>query len=214
MSDTHVQGNECLVDVLENHSVEKLAAEVQTGCRCGNCTLVLCEDGLEVLCVLRCDIFLHPVWNRSLAVAEKGLLELLVTAVIKESQRSSSRCGVVDHFGYEAVVISEIELVADTDLSRRINDYVPKSLLAVELSEEENFDVGSCLLLVSLKTGWEYLCVVEDECVSLTEIFDDVLEELMLDFSCLLVEDHEFALISPSRRLCCDPVGRKSKLEL
>ena len=33
MSDTHVKGDECFVYVLENHSVEELAAEVEAGGR-------------------------------------------------------------------------------------------------------------------------------------------------------------------------------------
>ena len=97
-------------------------------------TFVLCEYGLEILGVFWCDIFLDPVRNRSLSESEKSLFEVFIASVIKETERASSRGSVIDDLGYEAFILSEIELVADTDFSGRIYDDIPESLLAVELS--------------------------------------------------------------------------------
>ena len=66
------------------------------------------------------------------------------------------------------------------------------------------FDISTGLLFVSIKSCWEYLCVVEDECVTLSEVFNNILEEFVLDFTSVLMKNHKFALVSPSRRLCCN----------
>ena len=73
------------------------------------------------------------------------------------------RGGVVDHFGYQQVVVAEVELVADADLAGRIDQYVPQAQLAVEFAQQEDFDFGARFLLVAVQTGGENLRVVEDE---------------------------------------------------
>ena len=53
LADAHVFCDERLVDVLENHSVEQLAAEMRTRGRDGDSPFMLREDGLVILVVLR-----------------------------------------------------------------------------------------------------------------------------------------------------------------
>ena len=84
------KGYECFVDVLEDHAVEHLTAEVKTCCGSGNGTFVLCEDCLEILFILFCHLFLYPIWNRSLTESEEGLLEVFVASVIEETKCSSA----------------------------------------------------------------------------------------------------------------------------
>ena len=66
-----MEGDERLVDILENHSVEEFAAEMETCCRCRNGTFVLCEDSLEILSVLRSHFLLYPIRDRSLSEGEE-----------------------------------------------------------------------------------------------------------------------------------------------
>ena len=87
--DSHVEGDECLVYILENHSVEELAAKVEAGCRSRNRAFMRSKDSLEVLLVFFCHGFLHPVRNRGFAKAEQCLFEVIITAIIKEAQSAS-----------------------------------------------------------------------------------------------------------------------------
>ena len=90
VSDSHVKGYERFVYVLEDHSVEELAAEVESCSRSGDSSFVLGEYRLEILGVFSCHFLLYPVWDRGLSEAEQGLLEIFVAAVIEETEGSSS----------------------------------------------------------------------------------------------------------------------------
>ena len=56
--------------------------------------------------------------------------------------------GVVDHLAPDLPVV-EVDLVADPDLPRRVDDHVPDPLLLVELPEEEDLDLRVGLLLAA-----------------------------------------------------------------
>ena len=197
VADAHVHGDEGLLDVVEDHPVEQLAAEMEAGRRGGHGSLVLGEDGLELLGVLGRRGLLDPLRHRGLAQREERGLELLVRSVIEEAQRAAAGGRVVDHLGHHALVLSEIQFVADPDLAGGIHDHVPEALLLVEFAQQEHHDVGARLLLLAGKLGREDLGVVEDEPVTLAEIVDDVLELPVVDLAGVLVEDHQFAFVAP-----------------
>ena len=55
---------------------------METCCRSGNGSFMLCEYCLEVLCVFRCNLLLYPIRNRGLSEFEKGFLEFFIASVI------------------------------------------------------------------------------------------------------------------------------------
>ena len=196
ITDTHVLSYECLVYVLESHHVKELPAEMKSCGRCRNRPLVLGENGLEINLVLRSCLLFHPLRDRYVAEAEQSLLEVLVLSVIKETQSPSPGSSVVDNFSHETV-LSEIQLISDSDFSCRLHNHIPKSLLLVELPEKEYLDISSGLLLLSEKPCREYLRVIQYESVTFSEIIYNVFENFMLDLSGILVQNHHSALISP-----------------
>ena len=177
-------------------------------------TLVLCENGLVVLCILRLRSLLYPGRDRGLSEGEEGLFELLVRSVEEETEGPAAGSGVVDDLGHETLVLAEVELVAYAYLPGRVHDHVPEALLPVQFPEEVDLDGCAGLFLVAVESCGEYLGVIQDEGVALSEVFDDVLEEFVLDFAAVLVEDHQLALVPPSRWVLCYLVRIKGELEL
>ena len=214
VADTHVDGDEGLVNVLENHPVEQFTAEVESGRGSGDGAFVGGEDCLEVFGVLRGDLLFDPDGDRGLSEGEKGLLEFLVRSVEEEAEGASAGCCIVDHFGDQGIVLAEVQLVADTDFAGGLDYYVPEALFAVQLPKEEDHDVGAGLFLPSVEPGGEDLGIVEDEEVVLGEIVDDVLEYAVFDFTGLLVEDHHPALVPPADRFLRDPFLGEFEVEL
>ena len=183
---------------------------MHAGRRGSHGALLLGEDGLVTLGVLGFDLLAYPLRQRRFAQREERMLELLVGAVEQEAQRAAARSGVVDHLGHHQVVIAEIELVADADLARRIDQHVPQTQFAVQLAQQEDFDLGAGLLLVAVQTGRKDLRVVEDEQVALVEIVDDILENTMLDRALGTVHHHQTRLVAVLGRV----LGQHLRLEL
>jgi len=68
--------------------------------------------------------------------------------------------------------------------------------------------------LVSVEPGREHFSVIHHENVTFSEIVDDFFENFVLDFSGLAVKHHQFAFVSPSRRVLGDFAFCKIELEL
>ena len=62
------------------------------------------------------------------------------------------------------------------------------SVYEIQLAEKEDHDIRTGLFLLAVETGRKNLCVVEDKSVTLSEVFNDIFKDTMLDFSCLPVE--------------------------
>ena len=168
------------------------------------------EDRLVAFAVLRFDLLAHPARKGRLAQFEERRLEFVVIAVEQEAQRAAARSGVVDHLGHHQVVVAEVELVADADFAGRIDQHVPQAQFAVQLAQQEDFDLGAGLLLVAVQTGRKDLRVVEDEQVALVEIVDDILENTMLDRALGTVHHHQTRLVAVLGRV----LGQHLRLEL
>ena len=157
---------------------------------------------------------LNPLRDRRFTKRKQGILELLVVSVVKETQCPTPRCRVVNHFSHKTFILAEIEFIAYSDFSCRIDDDIPEPLFAVEFPEQEHLNLSPGLLFLAIKPRRKYFCVVEDKCVPLTEIIDDVLENLVLDFPAVLVEYHQAALVSPHRRFGRNLISREAEIEL
>ena len=193
------------------HHLHQLLAEVQTRRRGSDGSLVLGIDSLEVLHVVGLGrAAVHDVaGQRSLAQVEQLALELIVRAVVEESQRATAARGVVDHLGHHWPVVVEEQLVADAYLAGRLHQHVPEAQLLVQLAQQEHLNLRVGLLLRAVQTGGEHLRVVEDEGVALVEVVADVAEgHVLIRVGSRLVlleevypiafpvDDHEPALVS------------------
>ena len=214
MADTHMDGYEGFLYILEDHAVEKFPGEVQAGSRSAHCALVLCEDGLVVLNVLRGGLFLHPFRNIGLSKAEEGFLELLIGAVKEEPEGAAAGGCIVNYLCHKGLILSEIQFIADTNLAGWIHDHVPEALLTVELAEKQDHYIGPGLFLLAIHTGRKHLCVVKDKDVSLSEIIYDVFEEPVLYLTGVFVEHHETGFVAPAGRLRCNTILREVEVEL
>ena len=204
-----VQGYEGRIYALDLHALQEVLREVHTcggGC---NSALMLGVDGLITLGILLFHLLSHPAGQRCLAQAVKRLLELFVGAVKEKTQGAAARCGVVDNLGTHHIVVTEIELVADTDFTCRVYQHIPKAQLAVKLAQKENLNLGTCLLFVAIEACGKDFGVVEDKEIFLIKIFDDILKDSMLDGSRFAVYHHQTRLVAVFHRVVGKHVGRK-----
>ena len=214
ITQSHVQRQKGHVAALDLEPFHQVLAEMQSGRRRGDGSLVLRVNRLIALLVDRFDFRAYPLGQRRLAEFVQRRLELVVVAVEQETKRPPARGRVVDHLGHHQVVVAEIELVADTYLARRIDQHVPQAQVAVQLAQQENFDLGSRLLLVAVQTGRKHFRIVEYQHVALPEIIDHFLEYLMLDLACAAVQHHQPRLVAAFGRVFREHIGRKAVIVL
>ena len=214
MGVAHIEGQEGGVDVADLHFLEEDLAEVQAGRRAGHGTLLRREDGLEALFVNLFRVGADPLGNGQGAHLVEGLAEFLVGTVEEEAERAAAGGRVVDDLGHQAVVLTEIELVADADLAGGIDQHVPEALVAVELAQQEDVDLGAGLFLVAAHPGGEHFGVVEHEQVVRRGVLDDILENPVLDFAGVLVQHHQAAFVPLGGRVFGDQFRGKFKSEL
>ena len=81
-----MDSDECFLYILEYHSIEELATEVETCSWRADGTFVRSKNRLIVDAVFRSDFRLYPGRDRNLSKAEEELLEVLVLAVIEEAE--------------------------------------------------------------------------------------------------------------------------------
>ena len=96
--------------------------------------------------------------------------------VVQEAERTTTASRIVDNFGHHRSILLEEEFVTDTDLTGRLYQHIPQAQVGIQLTEKEHLDLGIGLLLRSIETGGEHLCVVEDEGVILVEVIQDIAE--------------------------------------
>ena len=84
----------------------------------------------------------------------------------------------------------------------------------VELAQEEDFDFGTGLLLVSIEQGREHTGVVEDKKVVFVEVIDNLLEDTMFYRTRFAIDYHESRLVAVLGRILGDLLVGKFKLEL
>ena len=209
VAQTHVQRDLGRVDTLDFHTLQEVLREVQTCGRGSHGTLVLSEDGLVALLVDLLDLLAYPTRQRSLAQLVESLLELVVVAVEQEAQRTTARSGVVDHLSHQQVVIAEIEFVTDTDFACRIDQHVPQTLFAVQLTQQEDFDLCAGLLLVAIEACGEYFGIVEDKDVVGIEVVDYIFESFVFDCAFGAIDDHQTRVVAVIGRILCQHFGRK-----
>ena len=169
---------------------------MQTGGGNGDSTELVGVDRLKTLAVFGFHFALEVLGDGGLTQFGDDLHEFLVRAVEQETEGSATRRGVVDDFSHQLVVLTEVKLVADADFTCGVHEYIPQDAFAVQLAEQEHLDDGTGLLLVAVQFGWENLGVVGHKYIAFIEFIQDVLEHLVLNFSGVLVDDHQAAVVS------------------
>ena len=145
-----MERKECLVDTLNLHALHEVLREVKTRCWSCHSTLMLSIDSLIPLLILGLYLCAYPAWKWRLTHSVERLLELLVRTIEQEAEGTATRSSVINNLGTHKLIITEVELVADTNLSCRVHQHIPQAQLAVELTEQEDLDVCTCLLLATL----------------------------------------------------------------
>ena len=196
VSQTTMQGDIGEVNTLDFHALHQGLAEMET-CR-GGChgTFVAGKDTLEVLQVTGfAGTFQDALGQRSLAQGVERSLELVMRAIVEEAQGTATAGSVVDDLGHHGIILSEVEFVADTYLAGRIYKHIPQTQVFIEFAEQEDFYLGSRLLLVAIEAGRKDFRVVENEHILFIEIVKDVVEMLTVLYLTTLGMDHHKAAV-------------------
>ena len=100
--------------------------------------------------------------------------------VIEETERPAATGGIVYHLSHHRTVLVEEELIANTYLTGRLYQHIPKAQFLIEFPQEEDFNLGIRLLLRTIKAGRKHFRVVEDKSIPLAEIVHDITEQQRL----------------------------------
>ena len=173
-----MQGDVGAFDALEFHFGEQEPAEVEAGGGGNDGSFLGGVDGLVVGLVARLDVAkaLDVIGQRGGADLHQLPLEGVVVAVEEETQRAAPGGRVVDDLGHQAVVLGERELVADADFPCGIDQHVPQAALLVKLAQQENTDLGACLLFLTEHQRRENAGVVHHEQIAVLKIVNNVLK--------------------------------------
>ena len=202
VTQTSVQSDICKVYTFDFQTFHQLTAEVQTSSRSSHRTFVLRKDRLKAFCIFR---FHGTVDDRvgkwGLTQRVQSLFELVMRSVIKETERTSAGSGVINYFGHHRIVRTEIQFVTDTDLTCRIDQYVPQTKFFIQLTQQEYFDTSTCLFLVTIQTGREYLRIVEYKHIFIIKVVQHIFEHLVLNLTCITMQYHQTRLIPIFHRM-------------
>ena len=166
------------VDAIDFQTLHQLAAEVHTrSWRCDS-TLVLGKDGLKIICIVisRFTTVNDIVWNRCRSQGVKLTFKLVVRTVIEETQGTTTTGGIVNHLSHHRAILLKEQLVADTNLSCGFYQHIPQAQLLIKFAQQEYLNLGICLLLSTIEASGEHLRIIQQHCVTLAEVVDDVAE--------------------------------------
>ena len=113
-------------------------------------------------------------------------LKFIITIVINEPDGPAARSRIVNHLRYQyivAMLVTEVELITNPDFTGRVHQNIPEAGFAVELTQEENLNVGAGFFLLAVQTGGEYLGIVENHGIALVEVLEDIFERPVFDFT-------------------------------
>ena len=147
-------------------------------------TFIFSKNGLETFCIFFFYRTTDETGQRSLTQSIKSFLELIVRTVIKESQSTSARSGIINNFGHHRVVITKIQLITNTDLTCRIYQYIPQAKLLIQFTQQKNLDTCTGFLFISIQTRREDFRIIKDKHIFIIKILQDILEYLVLDLAC------------------------------
>ena len=209
-----MQRQESHIDPFDLKPFHQVLAEMQSCGRRGDGALVPGENGLVPLVVDRLDFRPDPFGQRGFPHLIKSGFELVVITVEQETKRPAARSSVVDHLGHQQVVISEIKFVADADFTGRIDQYIPKAQVAVQFAQQENFDFGAGLLLVTVKTGRKDFRIVEGQHIPFIEIIDHIFKNGVFDLAAGPVDHHQSRFVAVFGRIFGQHVRGKAVIVL
>lgn len=127
---------------------------------------------------------LEDIAARSLSQRIQCFLELVVRAVIQETQGTSAGSSVVNHFGHHGIIVTKIKLVTDTDLTGRIYQHIPQAKFLIQLAQQKYLDTGTGLFLISIQTRRENFRIIKDKHIFIIKIVQDILEYLVFNLTC------------------------------
>jgi len=209
---TNVQLHGSDLDALLFSCLQELFREVESSCwRCNRSDLTwVCKHTLVCFLVGIRRFTLYVLRKRHLSDALDYFMQI---AIVGETNCTTTGRGVIDDFAVEAIVV-EVDLVSDANLASRLNQDIPNALLGLQLTEEHDLDLRIGLFLLTEQTGWEHLCVVHNDHITLVHVLQDVLELLVFDITRLAIENHHFGGFAWVSWILGDRVFRNRELEL
>ena len=126
--------------------------------------------------------------QRSLSECVEVVLELIVRTVVKETQRASAACSVVDNLGHHTSALVKEQFVANTYLAGRLNQNVPQAHLLVKFTQKEHLYLSIGLLFCAVQTCGKNFCIVEYERVALIKIVKNIAEVEILGVAVLVFQ--------------------------
>ena len=144
----------CIMKLLKRTLALTLSAAMVlgllSGCRGSNSSFIAGKDRLITFFVFRLHFTCNRTRQRSLAQAIQQLLKLIVFSVEQETQRPSTRGGIVDDFGNQTIVFPEIQFITDSDLSCRIHQNVPNPQIPIQFPQQKDFDFSTGFFLIPI----------------------------------------------------------------
>ena len=191
-----MQSDKRLLDVENLHTLHHFTREVKASGGCRNGAFMFGKDTLETLKVFRFTASSDKARHGRFAKCVKLLTEFLMVAIVKETERTTTTCCVVNYFSHERIVFAKVELVTNTNFTSGIYEHVPKEEVGIQLTEEEHFDYCSRLFLIAVKACGKHLRVVKHKEVVRVKVRDNILKHFVLNLACLAVKHHHATFIA------------------
>ena len=102
--------------------------------------------------------------------------------VVKEAKCTATRCCVVNNLSHHCARLIKEKLVSNANLTCRLNQYVPKTHLLVQLTKKEYLNLCIRLLLCSIQTSRENLSIIEDKSVTFIKVIEYIFEANVVFF--------------------------------
>ena len=183
-------------DPFDLEALDKFPAKVQTGG--GGCyrAFELGVYGLVAFFIFFVGFAFDVFGERGLTKGFQDVPELVVAPFKEETDGPAPGGGIVDDFRYQLVIVSKVEFVPYADLAGGVDDDVPKAVGFIQFAQEEDFDLGACLLFAAIHSCGENFGIVDDENVLVVKIVHNVFKTPVLDIPGLSFYDHEATLVS------------------
>ena len=213
VTQTHMRGNGIGLHTTNLQTLQQILREVHAGRRCSHRTDILRKHRLITLLVhlhnrqihkhflvllqgLLCHraSYILRQWRSTHAI--EVLHKVIALVVRQETQGTTTRRRVINHFRKDSRILVKKEFITNTYLTRRINQHIPIAVLMLQLTQQEHLDICIRFLFLSIQTSREHLCVIRYNYIALIKARRKVTHTFMLYLSRLSVQHQQTCIIT------------------